>query len=442
MEISDNYLIFTQRRYPSSNGEIYAIPLTLSTKSNNDFNTKTPLGWMTTEKWTMAMSFANFNEGDWIILNNQQIGYYKADYSTELWQAIIAQLKSDYTKIHPINRAVLRDEIYLGWKNLGRVTAAHVLESLLYFSLEDEAISWSKSNQFLSELKMRLSGSEIYDKFTKFLRDLTNPQLITFGYEGSDFEHTDITDLRNQLRNWNCHALDGACLLNEYQKWFNYNSTNTPSSFDFCFAMTLLDTAPFNQILTAITTDVNYPPRGNYLDSLGCNRNEENLKLLLDASIDRSNNLSEGERMKIIRNVFSKSHLGLKTTINFIDDKHAEISAINATQFVPLFTQLVQYINPDSLIDFIRLRDKLDAAGYLATDEFSLINVIYSRTQTWYATNFELIKSFFDSYSEPITTTTITSTTTTTQNPGTSTSTQNPGTSSQSPTTVRLYLIN
>ncbi len=107
VEKHENRFVFSQRRFPLNNGEIYAIPLTFSTQSGSGFEETRPKAWMTEQTLTMSMVDANFTEGDWIILNNQQLGYYRADYSTELWREIISQLRSDHEVIHKINRAVL-----------------------------------------------------------------------------------------------------------------------------------------------------------------------------------------------------------------------------------------------------------------------------------------------------------------------------------------------
>ena len=77
----------------------------------------------------------------------------------------------------------MRDEIYFGWKNFGRVTAADILDSLQYFVNEDEPISWIKANAFFNELRLRLSGTDVYGYFTTMMRDLTKPQVTQLLYE-------------------------------------------------------------------------------------------------------------------------------------------------------------------------------------------------------------------------------------------------------------------
>lgn len=397
VRLNGNNVEFSQKRHPFTNGEIYSIPLTYSTKTSNNFDAKTAKQWLTGTSLSVASSSISFTSGDWIVLNNQQVGYYRVDYSTELWHAIIDQLKSDHSKIHAINRAVLRDEIYLGWKSFAKVTAVDILESLRYFTKEDEAISWSKSNQFFSELKVRLAGSEVYDHYMRFLRDLTNPQLTTIGYEGNTLEHTDLADLRGQLKSWNCAAKEQNCIQIEHTKWLNYHNTGNYSPLDFCAALSTIDSVLFNELLLGVTTNANYPARGNYLSSLACNENEQNLRSLLDASIDKDAKIifTATERLNIIRSVISRSYLGVKTTMKFIDEKHAEISALDTTQFVGLFNQLAQYVNPDSVTVFNTLRDKLSTAGYLAAGDLSSVNSIYNTNKAWYDTNYETIKTWF-----------------------------------------------
>ena len=105
VDYNDEIIFFTQRReFSLPLEEPYSIPLTFSTKSKVDFERKTVMEWLNFAAQSYDHFFINdFKPGEWIILNHQQVGYYRVDYSTKIWQAIIEQLKEDFTVIHPIN---------------------------------------------------------------------------------------------------------------------------------------------------------------------------------------------------------------------------------------------------------------------------------------------------------------------------------------------------
>lgn len=326
--ISNNNLVISQRRYPGSAGEIYSVPLTLATKSNANFDRKTPTVWLHTAEDVFAQSQLNYAAGDWIVLNVQQIGYYRVDYDTSIWRAIINQLMENPSLIHPINRAVLQDEIYLSLTDstLNRVTVADCLNILQYFGRENEPIAWSKANALISLLNQRLFGTTKYEDFLNFLREITAPHLNVIGYEPIDFEALGTTSLRSSTKSWNCLALDDACLTNEYDKFLQFYNTGSSLSFDYCYALRNLNADTYQQIINDVTTNAAYASRTSYLNNLGCSLTEDNLKKLLGATIE-TNILTSTERQNIFRNTMGRSALALGVTIEFIDENYAAINS-------------------------------------------------------------------------------------------------------------------
>ncbi|CAG9800904.1 unnamed protein product [Chironomus riparius] len=78
---------------------VYNIPITYSTSDDPNFDDLTTKFWMTEKE----MEIKGFKD-KWIVLNNQQNGYYKIDYDENLWNRIIDQLHANHSVIHHINR--------------------------------------------------------------------------------------------------------------------------------------------------------------------------------------------------------------------------------------------------------------------------------------------------------------------------------------------------
>jgi aminopeptidase N len=49
---------------------------------------------------------------DWIIGNIQQYGFYRVNYDDDNWNALLRQLRTDHTVIHPINRAQIINDAW------------------------------------------------------------------------------------------------------------------------------------------------------------------------------------------------------------------------------------------------------------------------------------------------------------------------------------------
>lgn len=329
VQLLNNNLVFSQRRYPGSAGEIYSVPITLATKTDANFNRKTPTVWLKDQVDVFTQSELNFRAGDWIILNIQQVGYYRVNYDTNIWHAIINQLIENHSVINPINRAVLQDEIYLALtdSSLSHVNVSDCLNILSYFGGEDEPIAWSKANSLLNLLNDRLFGTSEYESFLEFLREITAPHLSEIGYEAIDYEPSKRTSLRSSTKSWNCLALDDDCLNNELAKLLQFFSAGISASFDYCHALRNVDGEVYAAIVNGVTRNSAYPTRTNYLNNLGCSLDRDNLRRFLQTVLDPTNNLSATERQNVLTNTIRRSVLALETTIEFIDENYAEINS-------------------------------------------------------------------------------------------------------------------
>jgi hypothetical protein len=404
VETSGNNVIFTQKRFSPNVGEIYGIPLVFTTKNEADFSKKTPKFWLTSENITITLN-STIDDSFWLILNTQQVGYYRVDYSTKLWHSIIKQLTENFQVIHPINRVVLRDEIYMAWKDFDRVTAADMLDSLRYFPLEEDPRAWSRSNAFLSEIQTRLVGQHAHRHFRRFVTDLTKHHLARLGFEHIEDEHYDQTSLRNSVRKWSCTVWDEECLNFEHEKWEKFRRNQTDlNSFNFCFAMINLDMNTFNEILDGITKNVDYPSRDSYLINLGCNTNYTNLMNLLMSTIDFNNILSNSERLLMMRSALSGGYQGMTALFHFIDVHFIPVVSLGREEFVETVIQMSRTVTSECQINTLALlRNHAVEYGFINQDERRLITAGLNAAVAWNAKNLDLIDDWFEfSYRDPI----------------------------------------
>ncbi|KAJ6597318.1 Aminopeptidase N [Pseudolycoriella hygida] len=405
VRLLNNNLVLSQRRYPGSAGEIYSVPITIATKSDPSFGRTTPLVWLHDEVDVFAPGQLNFASDDWIVLNLQQVGYYRVDYDTNLWRAIIRQLKENHSFIHPINRAVLQDEIYLALTDstLNRVTASDCMDILTYFGKEDEPIAWSKANALITSFNNRLFGTSRYGNFLEFLREITTPHLNAIGYERIDFESSVTTSLRNSIKSWNCLALADPCLSNEYTKFLQFYNTNTSASFDYCHALRNVNGATYEALVNGVARDSSYVTRSNYLNNLGCSLNEEDLKKFLAITLDTTNVLTANERQNILVNTMGRSIIALDTTIQFIDANYAALTTL-VSSFSNVLVSLAAFVNSDENVNKLEelISRALDSATFINPSQ---IRSVYVNNFKWQEDNFEAIDNWFTSLTTTTTTT-------------------------------------
>ncbi|XP_070496236.1 aminopeptidase N-like [Chironomus tepperi] len=429
-----NTTVFSQNRYPLSNGEVYSIPITFASKSNPDFSVKTPKLWLNVPTFGFTTEYTGYTDGDWMVVNIDQVGYYRVDYGIPLWKANIAQLMNDHTVINPLNRALLLDEFYLGWTQFRRVYGIDAINILSYMGKEDEYLAWARGARIFNDLRSHLFDTLVHEHFNEFIRQITKPHLDVLGYEGFDGEDANRASLRSYVKQWSCQAYDGNCFLQEYQKFLNFYNAGArgTANFDYCFAMRLIDETTFGQLLAIVVSDKSFPNRARYIQYLGCSLNEENIKKLLKVTLDAGNNLISDERQAILISVYSNSRYGLTQAFSFLDDNYLKLHRL--FDLTAVIDNLAGYMNTQRSADKIfALANKLQAANIITGTQAIVAKV--GEMEKWIDTNIFEILDYFGvevPTTEPTTPTTSGPTTTDSSSPSTST----PSSTTPSPSTT------
>ncbi|XP_070496047.1 aminopeptidase N-like [Chironomus tepperi] len=394
VNVSGTNLVFSQRRYPKSNGEIYSVPITFATKTNPDFAVRTPKVWLPTASMSVDQKLIGYTANDWMIVNIDQVGYYRVDYDTTLWRANIEQLNKDHKVINELNRALLLDEFYLAWTQFNRVNAADALNILNYFGKEDENNAWARGQTTYNILKNRLFGTPVYEKFAEFIRAKTKPHLDILGYEGFDGEDPDRASLRSYAKQWSCQSIDRDCYLLEQQKFIAYYNGSGGLNFNFCYAMKLVEDPIYTQIVIGITTSSNFPNRAEFVRNLGCSLRVDNLNVLLLEILNSGNNLSNIERENLLTGMFSNSELGLKTALKFIDESYTPLSSI--IDLPKIMSSMAGYINGEEMTaKFRETVEKLKAGQHLSDANHLAISKTLETSEKWFTTNYKDISDYF-----------------------------------------------
>ncbi|KAJ8960568.1 hypothetical protein NQ318_013857 [Aromia moschata] len=139
---SDNDVILSQERFVysgTSDTEWYVpISYTLSSEENKFEDTSARVWLIPGETATLS---GVLEDNDWIIVNNQESGYYRVNYDTVLWQRIEEVLLSDHTVIDVLNRAQIVDDL-LNLARAGILTYSKAIEVGRYLVNETEYYPW------------------------------------------------------------------------------------------------------------------------------------------------------------------------------------------------------------------------------------------------------------------------------------------------------------
>ena len=301
--------------------EVYSIPISYTTKSELDFETKTPKLWMTTVSTTIE------SNDDWMILNIQSTGYYKVSYSNEIWESFIETLNSKHTIIPLPYTVHLSREMVTALKK-GSVNSSYGLSIIKHLENENAFEAWREVFDLDEFYRNSLFGTEFFDDYLALVRSVTKPHLDRLEFTSIEGESSEDSELRKLLKPLSCSALDPSCLKFEEERRAVANETGANfDSFDLCSSLVNAPTDIYdfylNQMLNKTHADFY-----SYIAGLSCSLNPELLRKFLETIIDSNNNLDENIRMNILLDTSIKSNVGFNVAMDLIKDNFKEVDKL------------------------------------------------------------------------------------------------------------------
>ncbi|KAL4228896.1 hypothetical protein ACF0H5_011936 [Mactra antiquata] len=146
----------------------WKIPFVYTTNLDGNFDqTYEDIHWL--EGKTMTVTDQNLKDSTWIIGNVQQYGFYRVNYDVALWEAILDQLMTNHTVIHPINRAQIINDAW-NLARAGMLDFKIALRTFDYLDSETDFVPWSAAIREIKNLKSSLLMSSVYGAFENFMR--------------------------------------------------------------------------------------------------------------------------------------------------------------------------------------------------------------------------------------------------------------------------------
>ncbi|XP_025269557.1 aminopeptidase N-like [Camponotus floridanus] len=226
--------------------QYYMFPVTYTTESKSNFTITWSNIWLTPSNSEIEL----FVEKDqWIILNLQQIGYYRVNYDTENWQKIARYLNSEkYKNIHVLNRAQIIDDAF-HFVIERKLKSSVFWELATYLQKETDYIAWYpmlKAFEFMSNIFILLKSHPRLKVMLKSL-ELTWNLFI----EKSNDDH--IKYLKQELTKWKCIIDDIPCRTkaNQQLQWHLTNKKNKLlpgwKRWTYCNGLKTADTDTWNK---------------------------------------------------------------------------------------------------------------------------------------------------------------------------------------------------
>ncbi|KAM8706831.1 hypothetical protein ACLKA7_011000 [Drosophila subpalustris] len=185
---------------PSKFDYKWSVPITyfLDTSESNEVNS---LIFRYTED---AVGVAVNTDVKWIKLNAHQVGYYRVNYESSIWNQIIQQLIENPSRFDIADRAHLLDDAF-ALADASQLAYSVPLEMTAYLAQETDFVPWYVAAAKLQTLKRNLMYTDSYVSYLDYAR-----QLLTNVYKEVGWTVDADNHLKNRLR---VSVLTAACAL-------------------------------------------------------------------------------------------------------------------------------------------------------------------------------------------------------------------------------------
>ncbi|KAL0271454.1 UNVERIFIED_CONTAM: hypothetical protein PYX00_008543 [Menopon gallinae] len=202
-------------RKSNSQNLTWDIPISYSTSKNLNFNNTTASHWLRKNESVVI----KYDGNDWIVINNQQTGYYRVNYEACLWKRLLCALMDPKTAklIHEVNRAQIIDDV----ANLARstfcdyVTYDFFMDLTNYLDSEDVYYPWKTAlNNFRYLVKMLSKDEATYNLFKMHILNITKRTYERLTVTDRPEDTFEDKQLRSEIIYWTCKMGHVGCLEN------------------------------------------------------------------------------------------------------------------------------------------------------------------------------------------------------------------------------------
>lgn len=187
---------------------LWIIPVTHTTGEKPAFVDHAPVTWLTTSQDTLH---ANIAKDTWLLLNVKAKGFYRVNYDQKNWAMLIAQLKEDHTKIHPLNRAQILNDLF-DFARSGNGKLSLALSACQYLSREMEFTPWKAAVNAWKYIESFLATTALLEKWRAFVLRLIVPIYTALNWEEVPTDDVQKTLLRKEVYKLACMYNHPPCI--------------------------------------------------------------------------------------------------------------------------------------------------------------------------------------------------------------------------------------
>lgn len=235
---------------------------------------------------------------EWVVVNVDQVGFYRVNYDSRNWDLIVDQLFTDHRKIRPVNRAQLIDDMFVHAQN-SILDYKFVLNATRYLRAEFDHLPWQSAITSFDYISCMLHSTSLYGPWRTFLHELVEP--FYSRYKNFAWTVSENSQASNDFgESWNfANSVSMYCKVNKSCKAkakaiFDEFKTTKVNRINtllrpvvYCSAIELGDEQDWNFLLSIYEKEQSAVEKQKILRALACSREPWLLQRYLEMSLDK-----------------------------------------------------------------------------------------------------------------------------------------------------------
>ncbi|XP_076343082.1 aminopeptidase N-like [Tachypleus tridentatus] len=302
----------------------WEVPVTYTDSKEKNWQDTTPRLWL---HKTNGQLENLVGPDHWLVVNVQEVGYYRVNYDTHNWQLLINQLVQDHKAIHVINRAqIINDAMNLARVRVVPYTLA--LNTTLYLNNEKEYIPWAAVLGSFSYLNSMLCRSSVYGKWKKYVKKQIHSMYKELGWD--EKQDDDLLTQYNRINvlSWACSMDHPDCIASAreiFQRWMEDPDNKTiisPNmrSLVYCTGVKHGGEEEWDTLWKQYLVEENPIEKNKQLRALACTRELWILSRLLDWTIAEDSQIRHQDGFSVITAV-AQNIFGREMCFSFLRNK-------------------------------------------------------------------------------------------------------------------------
>ncbi|XP_032687756.1 glutamyl aminopeptidase-like [Odontomachus brunneus] len=352
-----NYNISTATISISCDNDNWIIPVSYTMSNFASKSTASRSTGLEKLKCSQSKIINGFKLEDMIIINRNQVGYYRVNYDNKNWRKISSHLRyNNYTNIHVLNRAAFIDDVY-HFMMKGELEVSTFFNIIKYLKREMDFVAWYPMFNILSYMSEFFKQPE-HTFVIPHMLDILDALLNNVGYE-EDYKDADMMKaLRLLGLRWACklghakcqevanakltaHIMDPAAhpILPWWKDWV------------YCTGIETANLSIWHQVLHTSMRSKDFET----LMHLTCSNEAPLLIYYLDflVSNNGAKELTDHQRYSIYHAIIKK-HAQKDMVLNFIMSKYKEIMSSFDETLTMILGDAIMNLKSSEQFDMIR----------------------------------------------------------------------------------------